>query len=217
MQHKEILNEFIRRRDRLIVLTGQSASGKQTLGEYILEWGEFLYSETGALFRETIPNMSEWHQTRLKVKNDSGSRQPWVTATALWAKRVLYEYTGGSILIDGSPRSIGESGAMIDFFRDYMGLDIHVFEIKVSDEEANRRMIARNDAILAKGGTPREDTATAASREKKLAFYHSDVVPAINFLKDQGVPVCRLNGHESISRVREDFFQRIEFILQKED
>ncbi len=215
MKYKNLIKSLARR-NPVVILIGQSGGGKNTLAKPLIDSKLFFYSETGGLFRENIPNLTEKNKGILKKINDSGSRQSWTIATALWVKNFLFSYESGPILIDGSPRSKGEARAIIDFFGDgYLKREIILFHLVVSDAVAEQRMINRNKEIKKAGGTLRKDTATKKSRLKKLAFFHTDVLPSIKYMKNKGVPVYNINCEASIEQVREQFFLFVQKHLEK--
>lgn len=204
---KQLLRQFFET-SPVIILAGQSGCGKNTQAKSLMALHEELckkklfYSETGDLFRQSIPQITEFNKKRLREINDSGGLQSWVLATSLWSHRALFEYDGETALVDGSPRTEKEAHAILSFFRDHAQKEIIVFAFEISDEESERRMIHRNDEVVAEGGQPRADTATPEARKKKLAFFHTDVVPAIDFLKtNEGVTVYSINAEQSPGKV----------------
>lgn len=215
MKYTTLLRAFARR-NAVVVIIGQSGGGKNTLVQPLLETGLFFYSETGQLFRDNIPLFSEENKKTLKSINDSGRRQSWSIATALWVRNILMNYKKGPIIIDGSPRSRGEARALLDFFgAGYLHREIVLFHLKVSDTTAEGRMIHRNNEIKKQRGTVRKDTATQKARMKKLNFFHTDVLPAIRYLKNKGIAYYEINGELSIDAVRKQFFDKVQQYMYK--
>lgn len=204
---KQLLRWFFEKTP-VIIFAGQSGCGKNTQAKSFMAihkelcGSQLFYSETGNLFRQNIPQMTEFNKKRLKEINDSGGLQSWVLATSMWSHKALFEYNGETVLIDGSPRTEKEARAILSFFRDHAQKEIIVFAFELSDDEAERRMIRRNEEQMTGGEQPRADTATPEARKKKLAFFHTDVVPAIDLLKtNSGVTVHSINAEQSPGKV----------------
>lgn len=215
MKYGKLIRELARR-NPVIILIGQSGGGKNTLAQPLIESGLFFHSETGQLFRNSISKFTERNRRLLQKINDSGSRQSWSIATSLWVKNILDRYEGGPIIIDGSPRTKEEARAVLDFFgKGFLGRDILLFHLKLSDATAEQRMIRRNDEMKKAGGTVRKDTSTKKSRMKKLKFFHTDVLPAIMYMKNKGVAFYNIDCEVSIEKVREQFFVFVEKYLNK--
>lgn len=180
----------------IILFAGQSGGGKGTQKERIEPCIPGLLSIVmGDLFGEQIPTFSPYHQKKLSETQEAGKRQCYVHAVLMWAQKISVSHTGGPILIDGSPRSKEEAQIMIDFFVGYMQRRIIVFCFDIPDEEADRRMIHRNQQRLAKGEKERKDSNSPESRANKIAYYHTDVAPSIEYMKGTtGVSVHMIDG-----------------------
>jgi len=194
-----------------ILFIGQSGCGKGTQTAQLIEsYKEFLpgapylHSESGQLFRDRIPKFSEWNKERIGAIQTSGAFQSWVTATCLWATNFLMLYQGGPVFIDGSPRSPEEVTALIDFYCDYACKELIIFVLEIDDTKAEHRLVMRNKQLIKHNLPPRSDTLTPESRKKKLSFFHSQVVPALDFLEGfHRATVYRIDGllpKEEISR-----------------
>ncbi len=199
------------RKERTIVLIGQSACGKETqskiLQKHIMDHKpddfQFLYLESGGLFRRNIPEYTQYMSQKLKDINDAGRLQSPGFAITQWTDEILRKWNGlGHILIDGAPRTEDEARAMFGVYTESLGRDMTVFHIKVPDEVADARMVKRNEEIIASGGTPRADSATPEARNKKLAFYHKHVRDAIYMLdEDFEVDVHDIDGERSVEEI----------------
>ena len=167
-------------KEPVIIFIGQSCCGKGTTISFLKEdykklTGKDLFiSETGQLFRNEIPKMSPKVSAMLHEKQITGKRQNAYIASSLWIHKILFEYPGGPIIIDGSPRSKMEAEVLVRFFTDF-GKKIIVFHIQISEEEAKKRITLRG----------REDSDTPEKIKEKLFFYGVDVVPALRWMKDQ--------------------------------
>ncbi len=186
----------------VVIFIGQSGCGKETQSKELIKISKELNSqrevyiaETGQIWRDSIPQMTPFCKELLNQIQSSGQLQSWVTTAALWGSKFFYGYNGGLVIVDGSPRSVDEAKAVLDFYHGFAKKEIIIFSIEISDEEAEKRMIARNEAIVQGGGTPRSDTDTAEKRRVKKAYFHTDVKPAIESLVGkEGVTIHKVNG-----------------------
>ncbi|MEK7106212.1 MAG: nucleoside monophosphate kinase, partial [Patescibacteria group bacterium] len=170
----------------VIILIGQSGSGKQTQSKALIEASKELnpergvyIAETGQIWRDSIPQMTPFCKNLLDQIQSAGQLQSWVTTTSLWGSKFFHEYNGGLIIVDGSPRSLGEAQALFDFYYGFARKEIIIFSLDISDEESEKRMVSRNDALVKAGGIARSDTDTPEKRKTKIAYFHTDVKPAI--------------------------------------
>jgi adenylate kinase family enzyme len=191
-------------KEPVLIFIGQSGCGKQTQSEALTSVSKLLHpdkevyvAESGKLYREGIPLMTDFNKRLLSEIQTAGKLQSWITTTALWAYKFLNEYQGGLTIVDGSPRTVEEAKAMVDFYYQFARKEIIVFIINITDEEADKRMISRNEALVASGGKARSDTDTPEKRKAKIAYFHTDVMPALHYFNDiEGVVVNTVNGME---------------------
>jgi len=184
MAEKTLL-ERVFDKNPVVILIGQSGCGKGTQTELFKKSYHKLHPKLelftigmGDEFRNEIPRFTPWISKKLHSTQVAGKRQPFSIATTLWTKKILYEYTGGPMLLEGSPRSEPEACAMLDFFSS-IGKKPYLVCINVSNEEATRRILARNEFLLKQGLPIREDCSTAERITEKLKFFETDVVPAV--------------------------------------
>lgn len=207
-------------RDPVIVLIGQSGCGKETLGKKILHSVEtflpekkFFFSETGDLFRNGIPTFSEKTKAILKETQNAGKRQPACIASTLWIHNILMRYTGGPILIDGSPRSVDEAKTMKEFFCDFLDREVFVFYISVTDEECKRRILARNELHKIQNREVRVDCSTVDRITEKLRWFHTDVMPAIQHL-EKAPGICVFTIHSDQKTTPDQVYEEAMYYLR---
>ena len=94
----------------VIILIGQSGCGKGTqkinLEKTFGTLGfldNFFVIETGDLFRKQIQKFGSFFRNKIKEIQEAGKLQSPEYATFLWKQEMLYNYSGGPIIIDGSP------------------------------------------------------------------------------------------------------------------
>jgi adenylate kinase family enzyme len=164
-----------------IVLIGRSGCGKGTQAELLQEYFKkndpsrpMLYVETGVQFREFIKGSS--YSSRLSnevyTKND---RQPDFLAIWNWARVLVDKMTGDEhVIIDGTPRSLSEAKVFDTSIKFYNRPATIVF-LDISRAEAERRLMNRG----------RVDDQGLAKIAKRLDWFDSDVMPAIQYFKDE--------------------------------
>ena len=189
----------------VLVLMGQSGSSKGTQLTLLLKTFKTLKIKPfaigmGELFRTKTKNYSDLNKQKLKAIQDEGKAQSYVNAIALWSHELLYNYEKGPIIFDGSPRSVPEADAMIEFLVNYLGKTVIFIHLKVSDKEARARIIQRNLDDIANNREPRTDTDTPEKITEKLKFYHTQVKPAIKRVTSASV----FNAHVHLIEIETD-------------
>lgn len=191
----------------VIILIGQSGCGKGTQMGLLqrtlnsLGFKNTTFIETGELFREKIKKLSIYFRKSIQEIQDAGKLQSPLYAEFFWKEKMLYAYTGGPIVIDGSPRSVHEAQVMIDFFHFEMKKEMIVFYITIPDDIAKERILERNTRDL-KEGEQRTDTNTNQKIAEKLHYFKTDVFPAIDYLhKKPGSAVYTVDGLETVTEI----------------
>lgn len=189
------------------IFIGRSGCGKGTQAKLLMEEIKkidqnraILYVQTGAELREFIKGES-YTEKLCRDVYVSGDLQPEFLAAYMWIKKVVKEYTGKEhIVFDGTPRKLHEAGVLhsiLDFYK----LDKpHIVNIEISKEEAKKRLLGR--------GRMDDDEKEI---EKRLAWYETDVAPAVDFYKKSDKYHFHLiNGEQSPEGVWQDLQKSIE-------
>lgn len=196
-----------------IVLVGPPGAGKGTQAAYLAENLSIPHISTGDLFRA---NISQGTPLGRKAKEfmDAGRLVPDEVTIGMAEDRMQSEDASGGFLLDGFPRNIGQAESL-DRFLDGLELKLDaVLDLEVPEEEVVKRIagrrICRADsshvfhteyAQPAKAGVcdrcggelyQREDDSEETVR-KRLAVYHSETEPIIDYYKAQGL-VTTISG-----------------------
>jgi len=224
MKNIETLNDSLKaafQSEYMFIIIGQSGAGKALVDKYRSLFPKkfwqfwkksppYLCLETGQLLREEIPKMSDWNRVRLKERQVAGKLQSWSIASCLWKAKFLKHYKGGPIFVDGSPRSEDEVYEITEFYQNYAKKEIIVFYLQIDDEEADRRMVIRNDELHLAHQPIRQDTATPQARREKLLFFHADVESAIELLaEEEGVWVADIDATQDKETVEYQVFDAL--------
>lgn len=166
-----------------IVLIGIQGSGKSTQGNMLSQKLGIPYLSTGHIFRELAKEKTPLGRY-IKETINSGYLIPDDKTLEIVNEYLSRpEYEKGYIL-DGFPRTTQQAQE----FKNGIGA---VFYIKVSDEEAMRRLLLRED--------DREDAAAAAIT-KRIEIFHKFTKPVIEYYRDHGI-LHEVDGEKSIDEV----------------
>lgn len=163
------------------IFAGPSGCGKGTQVEMLKEYlskktpniPQFS-SYTGDGFR-ALMNGTTLASKLAKEILEAGGLQPEFLAIWLWADNLVKNLTGKEhLFIDGSPRKIAESMVLDSALKFFGRNSIHIILVNVSDAEAKKRLLLR---------ARHDDSGEEIAR--RLGWYASEVVPAIDYLKNQ--------------------------------
>lgn len=125
---------------------------------------------------------------------EAGKLQPEFLAIWLWADNLVKNITGKEhLFIDGSPRKQAESMVLDSALKFFGRNPVHIILVNVSDAEAKKRLLLR---------ARHDDSGEEIAR--RLGWYASEVVPAIDYLKNQpGYLFYDINGEQSPEQVHQ--------------
>ncbi len=195
-----------------ILIMGRSGSGKGTQVRFIEEYIKdkdidslpLFHLETGKAFREFIKGSSL--ASRLAFdKSEKGERQPDFLAVWMWTHTVVLTLEDQMHwIIDGTPRSLPEAKILESAFVFFKRPKPIIIYLNVGSEWSFDRMKARG----------REDDVNAGSKENRVKWFDEDVVPAIEYFKNQlDCSFFEINGEQEIEKVREDIMAKIKPML----
>ncbi len=188
------------------IFVGRSGCGKGTQAELVSEYlkkidpdRDRLYIQTGAEFREFIKG-NNYTQNLSRKAYETGGLQPEFLATSMWLNVLVDKYKGNEHLIfDGTPRKYHEAGTLDSVFRFYGFGKPYVVNVNISAKESRNRLLARKRV---------DDTDKEI--KKRLEWYETDVVPAINFYRDNSnYHFLEVDGERPIEEVHEDILSRL--------
>jgi adenylate kinase len=190
-----------------IVLVGPPGAGKGTQATVLAESLSIPHISTGDLFRANISQGTALGRQAKEYMNE-GRLVPDEVTVGMAEDRMGQEDAAAGFLLDGFPRNLGQAEALDSFLqRNELVLDA-VLDLEVPEEEVVRRIAGRrtcrNDSshiFHAEYNQPkrhgvcdvcggelyqREDDSEATVR-KRLATYHSETEPIIDYYKAQGL------------------------------
>lgn len=205
-----------------IVLVGPPGAGKGTQAAYLAENLSIPHISTGDLFRA---NISQGTPLGLQAKEfmNAGHLVPDEVTIGMAEDRMRQDDAAQGFLLDGFPRNIGQAEAL-DAFLSAHGLKLDaVLDLEVPEDEVVKRIagrrICRNDSshvFHAEYSRPekegvcdecggqlyqREDDSEETVR-KRIAVYHSETEPIIDYYKKQGL-VTTISALGAVNEVTE--------------
>lgn len=174
--------QFNPQKPTAILFVGQSGAGKGTQVQLLPAIFRHLCRvhmfETGLKVR-SLAKEDSFAGRQAKKLNDTGKLQPLEWAIMFWMNFLKEKLTGEPevVIIDGSPRRIEEAQAMERILVDFYDMDVFVIHIIVPDTIAGSRIKER----ASKENRP--ESATPEAIKEKLGWYHTQVVPAVEWIK----------------------------------
>lgn len=192
---------------------GRSGCGKGTQAKLIHdvlaakddEKRNIFYLETGERFRDFIKGESFSSKLASEV-NKVGGSQPAFLAVWNWAHLMVEQLTGEEhLVIDGTPRSFQEALVFDSAMTFYKREKPVVIYIDVSKDWSRERLTNRA------GVEGRADDQKAEQIEKRLSWFDTDVVPAIDYFRiNERYHYVHINGEQPIEKVHADIVAELE-------
>lgn len=177
---------------KTILLIGRPGSGKGTQAKLLAEKLDAKIFSSGDTFRE-IRNSVGALGDRVREGYDKGQLQPNWFADYLFMKGVLDLPHEQSVVLEGFGRSKPQAELMCEIFG-WIGRDLRVVHLKVSEEETLRRMLERAKT------DNRPDSNDEAKVRARFAEYETNTAPALEFFRSKGI-VDELDGELSIEEI----------------
>ena len=161
------------------------------------------YVETGAHFRDLIKKDGTNHTAKLTHGLIlQGKLPPSFLGVHMWSQLLVDEYAGQDVIIDGAPRVLDEVPLLLGA-ADFYGWDLHVVYLRVGDEWARARMMARG----------RDDDKREHDVTERILWFYQSVVPAIEFLHDSPlVTFHTVNGEQAPDKVHDAVCQTLRLV-----
>jgi adenylate kinase len=204
-----------------LILLGPPGAGKGTQAERLTDDFNVPYIATGNMLRAAVQEQTELGK-EAKAYMDEGKLVPDPVITGVILEAIESDDARDGFILDGFPRTIPQADALSE------GLKAHDREltaailIEVPDDEVLRRMSGRRVSV--KTGrvyhvdfdppkhagrcdvdgsrlVQRDDDAPETVKNR-LAVYHDQTVPLINYYEDQGL-LRRFDGTRSPTEVHD--------------
>lgn len=188
------------------IFIGRSGCGKGTQAELLSDYlkktdpnRDILYIQSGGEFREFIKGDSETQRISKKIYGED-RLQPEFLAAYMWINVLIKKYKKDEHLIfDGSPRRRDEASVLDSVFDFYGFENPYVIFLDVSEESVEKRLAERHRMDDDKKGV-----------EKRLAWYKSDVIPTLDFYRNnKKYKFLTIDGERSTEEIHKDIVSKI--------
>ncbi len=187
------------------IFVGRSGCGKGTQVDLLIkklkerDGLQVLHIETGALLRE-FAKKSTYTARKTKEIIDGGGLMPESIVISLSTNYLMNYFTGKENLVfDGAPRRLLETEILDTTLNFYKIPKYKVIYMNVSREWATKRLEARGRTDDSKFDI-----------EKRMEWFDKDVMPSINFFKNNGnCDLIDINGEQTIEQVHAEIMSKV--------
>ncbi|MEK7086516.1 MAG: nucleoside monophosphate kinase [Patescibacteria group bacterium] len=177
---------------RTIFFIGKPGCGKGTQAKLLAEKTGWKVISAGSQFRAIAAEDTPVGR-KIKSEIDIGILAPHWFAMYLYLKSLFTVSDDEHIIFDGFNRKAPEAHLAIDALK-WLGRTCIVLEIRVSDEEVQRRLALRKDI---------EDRADDSAVDERLKEYDEYTKPAIEIFRNAGV-LIEINGEQTPEKIATD-------------
>lgn len=210
-----------------IIMLGAPGAGKGTQAKKIAAKYEIPHISTGDIFRANIKNGTELGK-KAKSFMDQGLLVPDELTVDLVMDRIQKEDCKNGYVLDGFPRTIPQAEALDQALKSLGDKLDYAIEVDVPDENIVKRMAGRRACVhcgatyhivhaptkvenicdVCGGDLILRDDDKPETVTKRLAVYHSQTKPLIDYYKEEGI-LATIDGTADL----EDVFKAVVAIL----
>lgn len=220
-----------------VLFMGKPGSGKGTQADFLVEKYGLVHFNTGEVIRHRIANPQTAEDKREAEIYSSGKLNTFEWVANLVCESVhKYAEEGKGIVFSGSPRSLYEAERLIpQLISDYGKENVAAILLDVDDTFAVERNVGRLNCdkcgftmtvaqeaeILQKcprcGGNLVKRAIDTPEKilDKRLPDYYQNTVPAIEYIKKQGI-LRELNGRPAKEEVFKEALEIIEPLVRQQ-
>lgn len=189
-----------------IIFYGPEGSGKGTQAKLLAELFNIPHIQSGDLVRDAAKNDEGLIGDAMRFALSSGKYVADSEMFVLWKKRLKQKDAKNGWIIDGFPRNITQAEFLFDKVSKYGYTIDKVFYLKLSEEEALRRLQARKRELF-KGSNITHDTPELI--KSRLSEFKKGQDELLEYLRKKNV-LEEIDGDRSIEEVRKDILSRLE-------
>lgn len=177
----------------MIVLFGIAGSGKGTQAEIIAQRLDCPIVTTGDILRKNadMPEIKAATEAGVLVDDD-------ITLSLLDKEFEHIEAERKEFILDGSPRSLRQAEWLDQKIKEGRVELTAIIHLNLSKEAALKRLKLRA-----------RDDDTEASINKRFEFYGKSVLPALNYLAQQGYKTIEIDGDQPVGVIADQIKQKL--------
>lgn len=188
------------------IFIGRSGCGKGTQAELLMEKlrgrskRPVFHLESGSLFRDFVEGDSYSSQLA-KTIMDRGERQPDFLAVWMWSHLLVKNLVEEEhLVLDGTPRSLAEAMTLDTAMKFYGRERPKVIYLNISPDSSVNRLTSRD----------RQDDRSIANIAKKLAWFETSVMPALEYYKNnKDYDFIEINGESSTEEIHAEILAKL--------
>jgi adenylate kinase len=184
-----------------VLLIGRPGSGKGTQAKLLSEELGWMRLSTGDRFKE-IRDGNEPFSARVREMYDKGTLMPDWFADYLLESALLETDTHVGIVLEGFGRTRLQAEHLCEIVS-WLGRDLVVFNLEVSEEEVVRRMLERSKT------QDRPDSSDEEKIRARLKTYDDVTAPALEYFRAQGL-VVEINGEQTPEQIAADLTKALD-------
>jgi adenylate kinase len=204
-----------------LILLGPPGAGKGTQAERLTDDFKLPYIATGNILRQAVHDQTELGK-QVKAFMDDGRLVPDELITGIILEAIGTTEAEDGFVLDGFPRTVGQADSLAEGMKSMDRELTAAILIDVPDEDLLRRMSGRRVSVKTgrvyhvdfdppkHEGRCDVDGSRLVQRDddrpetikKRLAVYHEQTEPLINYYEDQGL-LRRFDGTRSPTEVHD--------------
>ncbi len=166
---------------------GPAGAGKSLQAQLLVDKNGYEWISTGHLLREAFADKE------VKKKMNAGALIDDALVQDIVAKAIKKAEHPEKVLLDGFPRNVDQVKWLMDHIEE-LGTEVKcVLGVEISNDVAKDRLMNRG----------REDDSAEAIDERHQ-LYLNETKPIIDYLREQGVNICPVEGDATVDQVHEN-------------
>lgn len=188
-----------------IIFYGPEGSGKGTQAKLLAQKLGVPHIQSGDLVRDAAKNDEGIIGDAARLALSTGKYVADSEMFVLWKIRLKQEDAKRGWIIDGFPRNITQAEFLFDKVKKYGYKVDKIFHLKISEEEAIRRLGSRDRKLFA-GSDINHDTPELV--KSRLSEFKKGQEDLLRYLREKGI-LEEVNGERPVDEVQKDIVSRI--------